>query len=187
MANSSKKRELKRKLFKRDGWQIEDGTWYADCEFGCGSILEFDTATLDRWPVMGKDGGAYVMSNLRLACKPCNSMNQNHKTIGKTRSDRMERRAARMYGQTRKERREHYRKVVLPEIQRKCREGRIRAQRNRSIEEGIIESKKEFVSFAPRSFPDHVKKMLAENYPRSEGLDKNCVPIELVYEYPDTP
>ena len=70
------KNELKRNLFKRDGW-CEGEVWKAFCAFGCGKVLEFATATLDHYPRMKCQGGKLVSTNARLACQPCNSANCN--------------------------------------------------------------------------------------------------------------
>lgn len=80
MAHTSTKRNLRQKCFERDGW-LEGDTWRAMCAFGCGTELVFETATLDRFPVMGQHGGKYVLDNVRLACAPCNSINGNHKKV----------------------------------------------------------------------------------------------------------
>lgn len=69
----AKRRALKQILFERDGWQDEDGAWRAECSFGCGFVLDFRHATIDRFPVPGREGGCYIASNTRLACGPCNS------------------------------------------------------------------------------------------------------------------
>jgi hypothetical protein len=49
-----------------------DGTT-ATCGFGCGTVLTFETITVDRHPVPGCQGGRYVRGNIRPACGPCNS------------------------------------------------------------------------------------------------------------------
>lgn len=43
------------------------------CSFGCGTVLTFDTVTVDRHPIPGCQGGTYVRSNIRPACGHCNS------------------------------------------------------------------------------------------------------------------
>ena len=173
MANSPKKRKLKEKLFKRDGWQDSDGYWYANCEFGCGEILIFRTATLDRYPIMGNRGGQYEMDNLRLACQPCNSVNQNKHEWAKKKKHR---------GKSKAERLAHYLKSHEAARQRQ-----IAAARAKRIEAEIIESKKEFASFASPQYPNELKRKLAENYPKSEGRDKNGVRIDVVCPDHDTP
>jgi len=71
------RRALKQLIFERDGWceKGEDGSarWLAECSFECGDVLDFRHATIDRFPVPGREGGRYILSNVRLACNPCNS------------------------------------------------------------------------------------------------------------------
>ena len=43
------------------------------CAFGCGAELTVETATLDRYPIGGHDGGTYRKDNVRAACGSCNS------------------------------------------------------------------------------------------------------------------
>ena len=43
------------------------------CAFGCGAMLDFDTVTVDRYPLAGCDGGTYRRSNIRPACGRCNA------------------------------------------------------------------------------------------------------------------
>ena len=173
MANSAKKRQLKEKLFKRDGWQDSDGYWYANCEFGCGEILIFKTATLDRYPIMGKRGGRYEMNNLRLACQPCNSVNQNKHEWAKKKKHR---------GKSKAERLAWYLKT-----HEEARQRQIENAREQRIRGEIVESKKEFVCFASPQYSNELKRKLAENYPKSEGRDKNGVLIDVVCPDHDTP
>jgi len=42
------------------------------CSFECGTILTFETLTVDRFPIPGREGGRYVHGNIRPACMPCN-------------------------------------------------------------------------------------------------------------------
>jgi hypothetical protein len=59
---------------RRRQWLLDtfgDGT-VVQCAFGCGTELERDTLTVDRFPVAGCDGGKYVHGNIRPACGPCN-------------------------------------------------------------------------------------------------------------------
>lgn len=88
MSHTSTKRRLRQQCFERDGW-LEGDTWRAMCAFGCGTELVFNTATLDRYPVMGQHGGKYVLGNVRLACAPCNSINGNHRTTKFKRRQKM--------------------------------------------------------------------------------------------------
>ena len=45
----------------------------APCSFGCGTVVTFETISVDRHPVPGCQGGRYVRGNIRPACLPCNS------------------------------------------------------------------------------------------------------------------
>jgi hypothetical protein len=46
----------------------------AFCGFhGCGVELDFNTITVDRFPVPGCEGGRYVRGNIRPACLKCNT------------------------------------------------------------------------------------------------------------------
>lgn len=45
----------------------------APCAGGCGILLTCETVTLDRYPVPGRLGGAYVRHNVRPMCQPCNN------------------------------------------------------------------------------------------------------------------
>ena len=38
----------------------------------CGVILDYETLTVDRFPIMGCDGGTYQRGNIRPLCRPCN-------------------------------------------------------------------------------------------------------------------
>ena len=71
------KLKLKQKCFERYGWLDENNQWQIECAFGCGDLLGWYEATLDRYPIMGKDGGRYEWGNVRLACCECNSRCQN--------------------------------------------------------------------------------------------------------------
>lgn len=66
------RRWLKAELFRRAGCEGRRGQ-RAPCAFGCGTVLTFTTATLDRYPIPGRDGGTYHIDNVRLACRSCNS------------------------------------------------------------------------------------------------------------------
>lgn len=39
----------------------------------CGAALDYATVEADRWPVPGRDGGAYVRGNIVPACRRCNA------------------------------------------------------------------------------------------------------------------
>lgn len=57
-------------------WLLEtfgDGE-QAPCGFGCGTLLTFETITVDRYPIPGCQGGTYRRGNIRPACEPCNSI-----------------------------------------------------------------------------------------------------------------
>lgn len=43
------------------------------CSFGCGTMLTFETLTVDRHPLRKHDGGTYRRGNIRPACGFCNS------------------------------------------------------------------------------------------------------------------
>jgi hypothetical protein len=43
------------------------------CAFDCGTMLDFDTVTADRYPLAGCDGGTYKRGNIRPACLRCNA------------------------------------------------------------------------------------------------------------------
>ena len=39
---------------------------------GCPGWVDYDSLTVDRWPIAGVDGGRYVRDNIRPAYGPCN-------------------------------------------------------------------------------------------------------------------
>lgn len=51
--------------------QFGDGQ-VAPCGF-CGVLVDFDSITVDRYPIPGCQGGTYRRNNIRPACGPCNS------------------------------------------------------------------------------------------------------------------
>lgn len=60
---------------RRKQWlldQFGDGTTVL-CSFDCGTVLTFETLTVDRYPLRRTEGGRYVHGNIRPACGPCNS------------------------------------------------------------------------------------------------------------------
>lgn len=65
------RRKRRRRVFKRDGWQDEYGSWFVMCALGCGEVLSWHTASLDLYPVRKADGGRYTFDNTRLVCRPC--------------------------------------------------------------------------------------------------------------------
>lgn len=77
LSHTARKHKLKQRLFDQQGWLNDDGELEVECAFGCGDLLVYATATLDRYPIMGQHGGRYEWGNVRLACRPCNSMNRN--------------------------------------------------------------------------------------------------------------
>lgn len=90
---------VKLELFQRDGWlelepwvfdlpqhvRLESITrlWRARCAAdGCGEILDYERASIDRWPVPGAAGGTYHIDNTRLACRECNTSMGSHDHVG---------------------------------------------------------------------------------------------------------
>lgn len=161
------KRNLREKAFQRDGW-LEDASdddpddreiwrWRAMCSFGCGEILNWATATLDRYPIMGKDGGTYVLENIRLACRACNSACRNHKEfVPKRKAKRAKRKQLRMQARL---------DAGVPtksDLQRLAYEGhnvpRVR-------------------EYPAPGYSAEVKRKLRENYPKSSEIDKNGIRI----------
>lgn len=73
----------KRKLFLLT--KFGDGET-AVCSFdGCDVVLTFDTITVDRFPIMGCDGGTYRRENIRPSCAFHNSQHgaiEMHKRLG---------------------------------------------------------------------------------------------------------
>lgn len=78
----SYKKYLRLECFRRDGWledieiapNIRSKVWFANCAFDCGTILWDEIATLDHHPIPYRLGGEWEISNLRLACHPCNTI-----------------------------------------------------------------------------------------------------------------
>lgn len=62
---------------RRKQWLLDtfgDGTT-AKCEIklpGCAGTVTFKTLWVDRWPVIGADGGGYGRDNIRPSCASCN-------------------------------------------------------------------------------------------------------------------
>ena len=152
MTTHARKQKIKLKAFERDGFRDKDGRWFAMCGFGCGEVLSWKTATLDRWPVKGEHGGEYEIDNIRLACRECNCLCRNKKD-GLTRKQR-----------AREQRKRDWERHLEKIENRKAHE----ENRIRSIES---------ISFRPVAYPEKIKKKLSENYPRSEGRDRNGVVI----------
>lgn len=76
-----RRRESKRRLFRRDGWQDGDGVWFAMCSFGCADVIGWHEATIDLCPIKKCDGGRYTLDNTRLACRSCKAVGRNHKEL----------------------------------------------------------------------------------------------------------
>lgn len=45
----------------------------AACSFGCGTVVDIESISVDRYPIPGCQGGTYRRGNIRPACGPCNS------------------------------------------------------------------------------------------------------------------
>jgi hypothetical protein len=67
--SAAARRDRKRWLLVEFGDGVQ-----APCGFGCGTVLTFETITVDRHPIPGCRGGRYVRGNIRPACGPCNSI-----------------------------------------------------------------------------------------------------------------
>ncbi|AEL98224.1 hypothetical protein PBI_BIGNUZ_62 [Mycobacterium phage BigNuz] len=80
-----RKRERKRRLFRRDGWQDADGEWFAMCAYGCGTVIGWHEAIINLYPLKKPDGGRYTFDNTRLACRPCHTVDCDHTTLPKRR------------------------------------------------------------------------------------------------------
>lgn len=66
--NTKQRAARKQQVLEEHG----DGT-FAECSFGCGTVLDWFTVTLDRiFP--GVFGGTYDPCNLKPACIRCNSL-----------------------------------------------------------------------------------------------------------------
>ena len=162
--SASARHHLKYLLFQRDGWQDEDGKWHAMCGFGCREDLIWTTATIDRWPVMGQHGGKYVWENCRLACKACNSRNRNHKILTAKDRQKAKRRAEAAEAWAK-----HKAKVAA-----RNEAAEKRKRDNRAIHN---EPKPDLSSFRSPGYSAEVKRKLRENYPKSEGRDRNGIPV----------
>ncbi len=65
-----RRRNQRRRLFYRDGWQDDQGEWFAMCATGCGAVLSFHRAGTRQHDktVPGRPD-----SNIELVCKAgCN-------------------------------------------------------------------------------------------------------------------
>ena len=73
-SRGSAKQRRARKQWLLD--QYGDGK-YAPCAMekhaaSCPGRVDFDSLTVDRWPISGVDGGRYIRDNIRPAYGPCN-------------------------------------------------------------------------------------------------------------------
>jgi len=71
LSRAGARRRLLRYLWNHYG-TVVDGQTITDCSFGCGRVLTPETATIDRYPIPGRNGGRYTKRNTRLACRLCN-------------------------------------------------------------------------------------------------------------------
>lgn len=62
-----------RKIWLLATFSPELGPEQAWCSFGCGTVVDIKTVSVDRYPIAGCDGGTYRQGNIRPACLPCNS------------------------------------------------------------------------------------------------------------------
>ena len=92
--NVHDRRKRKQALLERDG----NGEW-ALCST-CPTIVDFESATVDRYPLAGADGGKYGpptdLSNVRLQCERCASKQGGH--MGAERRTRTKPEARRAFG-----------------------------------------------------------------------------------------
>ena len=65
-AKEDRRRNQRRRLFQRDGWQDSAGDWFAMCAAGCGAVLSWEEAGRRKrnQTVEGKPD-----SNYELVCK----------------------------------------------------------------------------------------------------------------------
>ena len=63
----------RRKVWLLATFDPDLGPEQARCSFGCGTVVDLATISVDRFPVPGCQGGRYVRGNIRPACEPCNS------------------------------------------------------------------------------------------------------------------
>lgn len=59
------RRELRRRVFYRDGWQDDHGDWFAMCGYGCGTVLSWLTAGIHK----RDSGDRYIFDNVFITCK----------------------------------------------------------------------------------------------------------------------
>lgn len=62
-----------RKIWLLLTFNPELGPDKAMCAYECGTIVTFETITVDRFPIRGADGGRYTRDNIRPACGDCNT------------------------------------------------------------------------------------------------------------------
>lgn len=76
-----RRRESRRRLFRRDGWQDSDGEWFVMCAYGCGDVIGWHEASINMHPTKARDGGRYTFDNTRLVCRLCAEADCNHKEL----------------------------------------------------------------------------------------------------------
>lgn len=60
-----RRRNLRRRVFHRDGWQDNAGDWFTMCANGCGTVLSWATAGVQK-----RDAeGVWHSDNTDLVCK----------------------------------------------------------------------------------------------------------------------
>lgn len=72
-SNSNSRGSAKDRRIRKQ-WLLDffgDGT-HAKCSF-CPTLVDFDTISVDRYPIPGCEGGTYKRGNIRPACESCNS------------------------------------------------------------------------------------------------------------------
>lgn len=72
-------------------WLLQEfgnGTEAQCSEPGCELLLTFETVTVDRFPILGVDGGSYRRGNIRPMCEPHNSGAGNVIRWGRVRAAR---------------------------------------------------------------------------------------------------
>jgi hypothetical protein len=62
-----RRRALRRRLFKRDGWQDQHGEWAAMCADGCGTVITWHTSGLQK----NDPDGRWTDDNTCLTCRLC--------------------------------------------------------------------------------------------------------------------
>ena len=84
----SAKSRRERKVWLLATFDPDLGPDLARCAFeDCEAIVDFDTITVDRYPVPGCRGGRYVRGNIRPVCGPCNSRHGGALRSGQAEAD----------------------------------------------------------------------------------------------------